>query len=301
MLATARLLDVGGVNATDRAHIPAIRFCLGGGRMKLRTLLNCMAAAITAACLAAGCGSKSAVNTVTVTVTSSVGTSIIVGQSTTLNASVTGGTTSNTSVNWQPCQFTTTTVSGTTPTPSTPAACPTDGTLGTLSNQETTGTATYTAPGAIPDQTKFPGLQIVITAQSQQDTKKTGSVKLTLNSGIGLSLTPATATVATNEPQDFQVSTTNDQQNLGVTWLITQSSPTTTITVPNLTTCSPTCGTITSTSATTATYTAPATVPTASTPARASTTPADVTIVATSKADNTRFVTGTITIIQGGP
>ena len=269
--------------------------------MKLRTILTCMAAAIVAVCLAAGCGSKSAANTVTVAVASSLGNNIIVGQSTTLTASVTGGTTTNTAVNWQPCQFTTTTVSGTTTTTSTPAACPTDGSLGTLSNQQTSGTATYTAPGAIPDQTKFPGLQIVITAQSQQDTTKTGSIKLTLNSGIGLSLTPSTATVATNEPQGFSVVPTNDLQNLGVTWLITQSSPTSTVTVPNLTTCSPTCGTITSTGPNSATYTAPATVPTASTPAGASTTPADVTIVATAKADNTRFVTGTITIIQGGP
>src|SRR5713101_4173998 len=152
MPATARLLDV-GFNSTDRAHIPATRVCLGGGRMKLRTLLNCVAAAIAAASLTAGCGSKSAVNTVTVAVISSVGTSIIVGQSTTLTALVTGGTTT---------------------TPSTPANCPTDGTLGALSNQEATGTATYTAPTKIPDQTKYPGLQIIITAQSQQDTSKTG-------------------------------------------------------------------------------------------------------------------------------
>src|SRR5712691_6169811 len=301
MPATARLLDVGGVNATDRAHIPAIRFCLGGGRMKLRTLLNCMAAAITAACLAAGCGSKSAVNTVTVTVTSSVGTSIIIGQSTTLNATVTGGTTTNTSVNWQPCQFTTTTVSGTTTTTSTAANCPTDGTLGTLSNQETTGTATYTAPSKIPDQTKNPGLQIIITAQSQQDTKKTGSVKLTLNSGIGVTLTQGTATVPTNEQQQFSVVLTNDLQNQGVTWLVTQSSPTTTISIPNLATCSPTCGSISSSGLNSAIYTAPATVPTASTPSGASTTPADVTVVAIAKGDNTRFASGTITIIQGGP
>jgi hypothetical protein len=270
--------------------------------MKLRTILAGMAAAIIAAGLAAGCGSSgTAANAVTVTVGSSVGTVIIVGQSTTLTATVTGGTTTNTAVNWQPCQFTTTTVSGTTPTTSTPAACPTDGSLGALSNQQTTGTATYTAPGKVPDQTKFPGLQIIITAQSQQDTTKTGNIKLILDSGIGLSLTPSTATVATNEPQPFTINLTNDLQNLGVTWLITQSTATTTITEPNLTTCSPTCGTITSTGPNSATYTAPATVPTASTPAGASTTPADVTIVATAKADNTRFVTGTITIVQGGP
>src|SRR5229473_4995363 len=278
MPATARLLGV-GFNSTDRAHIPATRVCLGGGRMKLRTLLNCVAAAIAAASLTAGCGSKSAVNTVTVAVISSVGTSIIVGQSTTLTALVTGGTTTNTMVNWQPCQFTTTTVSGTTTTPSTPANCPTDGTLGALSNQEATGTATYTAPSKIPDQTKFPGLQIIITAQSQQDTSKTGSVKLTLNSGIGITLTPSTATVPTNEQQQFNAVLTNDLQNLGVTWLVTQSSPTTTTTtLADLATCSPTCGTITSNGLNTATYTAPTAIPIASTPSGASTTPADVTV-----------------------
>jgi DNA-binding beta-propeller fold protein YncE len=269
--------------------------------MTLRTLLSCMAATIAAACLAAGCGSKKAVNTVTVSVSSSVGTTIIVGQSTTLTAVVTGGTTTNTSVNWQPCQFTTATVSGTTTTTSTPATCPTDGTLGVLSNQETTGTATYTAPTKIPDQTKFPGLQIIITAQSQQDTSKSGKVTLTLNSGIGVTLTQVTATVPTSEQQQFSVVLTNDLQNQGVTWLVTQSSPTATITVPNLATCSPTCGSISSSGLNSAIYMAPATVPTASTPSGASTTPANVTVVAVAKADNTRFATGTITIIQGGP
>ena len=260
-----------------------------------------MAAMIAALCLAAGCGSKSVTNTVTVTVTSSLGNIIIVGQSTTLTATVTGGTTTNTAVNWQPCQFTTTTVSGTTSTTSTPATCPTDGSLGALSNQETTGTATYTAPSKIPDQTKFPGLQIIITAQSQQDTKKSGNIKLALDSGIGVTLRPVTASVPTKEQQQFNVVLTNDLQTQGVTWLVTQSSPTATITVPNLTTCSPTCGTITSSGLTSATYVAPDTIPTASTPAGASTTPANVTVVATAKGDNTRFATGTITIIQGGP
>jgi DNA-binding beta-propeller fold protein YncE len=271
--------------------------------MKSRSVWNCAAlAAAIAALWVAGCGGgSSTANVVTVTISSSVGTIIIVGQSTTLTATVTGGTTTNTAVNWQPCQFTTTTVSGTTPTTSTAAACPTDGSLGTISNQETTGTATYTAPAKIPDQTKYPGLQIIISAQSQQDTKKTGSIKLTLDSGIGVTLSPVTATVPTNEPQTFSVVLSNDLQSQGVTWLVTQSKPTTTITVPNLATCSPTCGTITSTTPTTATYTAPTTVPTASTPAGASTTPADVTVVAVAKSDNTRFATGTITIIQGGP
>jgi hypothetical protein len=242
-----------------------------------------------------GCGSKST-NTVVVTVTSSAGTSLLLGQSTTLTATVTGAT--NTNVNWQPCQFTTTTVSGTTTTTTMPASCPTDGSLGTISNQVATGTATYTAPGKIPDQTKFPGLQIVITAQSQQSTKKTGSVTIILDSGIGVPLNPTTATVATKEPFTFTATLTNDLQMQGVVWLVTQATPTATITAPNLTSCSPGCGTITSSGLYTGVYTAPATIPTSTT---TTSTPANVTVVATSKADNTRFATGTITIIQGGP
>src|SRR6266852_1300429 len=264
--------------------------------MKSRSIWNCAAVAVTIAGLwLSGCGSTSNANVVTVVVGSSVGTAIILGQSTTLTATVNGAT--NTMVTWQPCQFTTTTVSGTTTTTSTAAACPTDGSLGALSNQLDTGTATYTAPTKVPDQTKFPGLQIVLTAQSQQDTKKTGNIKIVLDSGIGVALTPTTATVPTNEQQLFTAILTNDLQAQGVVWLVTQSAPTSTITVPNLATCSPACGSVSASGV----YTAPATVPTASTPAGVSTTPANVSIVATAKTDNTRFVNGTITIIQGGP
>ena len=242
-----------------------------------------------------GCGSKST-NTIVVTVSSSAGTTLLVGQSTTLTATVTGAT--NTNVNWQPCQFSTTTVSGTTTTTSTPATCPADGSMGALSNEVATGTATYTAPSKVPDQTKFPGLQIIITAQSQQSTSKTGKVTFILNSGIGVPLNPTTATVATKEQQQFSAPLTNDLQSQGVTWLVTQSTPTTTITEPNLASCSPGCGAIQSSGLYTGIYTAPATVPTSTS---TTTTPANVTVVATAKGDNTRFATGTITIIQGGP
>jgi DNA-binding beta-propeller fold protein YncE len=267
--------------------------------MRSRGTWSCVAVAITLACLwLDGCGSSSA-NTVSVSVTSSVGASIILGQSTTLTATVTGAT--NTMVNWQPCQFTTTTVSGTTSTTSKPANCPSDGTLGTISNEEATGTATFTAPSKVPNQTTYPGLQIILTAQSQQTTSKTGSVTLTLDSGIGVTLTPVTATVPTNEQQQFNTVLTNDLQSQGVTFLLTQSTATSTITVPNLASCSPGCGNITASGLNGAIYTAPSAVPAASTPAGASTTPANVTIVAIAKGDNTRFAAGTITIIAGGP
>ena len=274
--------------------------------MKLRSIASGIALIATLfsfGLIGCGGGSSSAnVVAVSVTSTSSV---LILGQSATLVATVTGAT--NTAVNWQPCQYTTTTVSGTTPTTSAATACPADGSLGTLSNQETTGTATYTAPPKVPDQTKYPGLIIVITAQSQADTKKTGSVNLALDSGIALGLTPTTATVPTNEQQTFTAVLTNDLQSQGVVFTLTQSSPvaatstTAAVNFPALPTCSPGCGSITASGLTGAIYKAPTTVPTASTPSGASTTPSNVTIVATSKADNTRFVTGTITIITGGP
>jgi DNA-binding beta-propeller fold protein YncE len=270
-------------------------------RFAKRTKFIAGAVALGFVMLLSGCGSKSTANVITVTVTSSAGTVIIVGSSTTLTATVTGAT--NTKVNWTPgCQYTTTTTdSSGKATTSTPTDCPSDGSFGKLTNQVETGTATYTAPGNLPDQTKYPGLEIVITVQSQQDTKKTGNVKLVLDSGINAALTPSIVTVPTKEHQFFQASLTNDLQTQGVTFLLTQQSPTTTTPYPKLTTCSPACGTLTDVTGTTVTYVAPDTVPTATTPSGASTTPANLTIVATAKSDTNRFATGTITIIQGGP
>ena len=261
-----------------------------------------------------GCGSSSNnANVVTVTVGSSFGTVLILGQSTTLTASVNGAT--NTNVNWEPgqpdgtpCTYTTTTTDSTgKSTTAAEKACPnnTDGSFGKLTNIQATGTATYTAPSKIPDQTTFPGLKIIFTAQSQADTKKSGKLTITLDSGVSVVLTPTTATVPTNEPQQFSVSLTNDLQGKGVNWLITQQIPTTTTPYPQLKTCSPTCGTITpdSNNPNVAKYTAPSSVPTAITPADSTNknSPANLTVVATSAADNTRLAIGTITIIAGGP
>ncbi len=268
-----------------------------------------------AICLASlsGCGSSTTANVVVVTLTSSVGNVIILGQSTTITATVTGAT--NTNVNWptadQPCQYTTTTTdSSGKSTTSTAKQCPNippdkDGSLGSLTNTQDTGTATYTAPSTVPNQTTYPGLKLIFTAQSQADTKKTGTLTILLNSGIGVTLTPNTATLPTSEPLHFSVALTNDLKTQGVTWLLTQQVPTSTIPYPQLKTCSPTCGTITPdpTVNTGATYTAPPTVPTSITPADSTNknSPASLIIVATSVADNTRLAIGIITIIQGKP
>src|SRR5207249_4577808 len=189
-----------------------------------------------------------------------------------------------------------------------------DGSFGVLSNQQTTGTATYAAPDPakfqMPSQTDFPGLQIVITATSVQDTKKSGKANIILVSGIRAVITPVTASVPTKESQQFFDTLTNDIQNQGTTWLLTQNVPNTDssgnfINYPKLPTCSPTCGTITpdTNNPNVAIYTAPDTIPTAIAPAQKNNTnsPTNVTIVATPKADSSGFTIGTSTIITGGP
>jgi len=283
--------------------------------------LNVLGTGLAVICLllSSGCGGKgsAAANVIRVTISSSNGTNLILGISTTLTATVTGAT--NTDVNWTPvCQFTTTTVDSTGKSTTTkPATCPPDPAVtppdpnhtlfGTFSNQQTTGTEVFTAPNQLPDQTKYPGLQIIITAQSVQNTKITGTISLTLNSGISVVLTPRTATVPTKEAQQFRAQLTNDiGQTTGVTWLLTQNVTTsTTPNIPQLPTCSPTCGTITpdTNNPNVAVYTAPDSVPTSITPAQKNNnnSPAIVAIVAISKADDTRLEVGTITIIQGGP
>lgn len=281
--------------------------------VRLRKILTFLGTGFAALCLLllSGCGGKgNAANVVTVSVIPSP-IFLILGQSQTLTATVNGAT--NTNVTWSPCQYTTTTTTNGKATTSDPKDCPSDGSFGTLSNQQATGTATYTAPDPakfqLPDQTKFPGLQIVITATSVQDTKKSGKANITLISGIKAALTPLTASVPTKELQQFSALLTNDIQNKGVTWLLTQNIPSTTNGVttkfPDLPSCSPSCGKITpdANNPNVAVYTAPDSVPTAISPAQTSNTnpPADVTIVATPVADNLAFVIGTITIVAGGP
>jgi DNA-binding beta-propeller fold protein YncE len=285
--------------------------------MKLRWIQNLLCAALAALSLlwSGGCGKgTSAANVVTVNVSSSVGPTLILGQSTTLTATVSGAT--NTNVNWQPaqpvpCQYTII-PSGKT-TPNAAVNCPSDGSFGTRTNDQATGTSTYTAPGSLPSQTTYPSLQIIITAQSAQDTSKTGKATLTLISGIGVNLTPTTASVPTKEPQQFFVTLTNDLKSQGVKWLVTQNVPsttttngvTTTTTYDQLPTCSPSCGTITpdTNNPNLAIYTGPDAVPTAITPAQKNNVndPANVTIVATSVADSKGLAIGTITVVAGGP
>jgi len=276
--------------------------------MKLWKISSYLTMAVLGLCsFSTGCSSSGAI-AITVGVTSSVGTTLILGQSTTLTATVTGPT--NTDVTGWKCEYTTTTTnsSGVSKT-STAATCPSDGSLGTLSNEQTTGTATFLAPSVLPSPTTYPGLAILIIVCSVANTNKCDAPPFTLyiDSGITITLEPSTAAVPTSEKQPFFAILTNDLQSKGVTWSLTQSTPTsTTSTTPNpyaaLTTCTVTgnatgCGSIDANGV----YSAPAAVPTDTVPTSTSTTPADVTVVATSVEDPTRYALGTITITQGGP
>src|SRR5208282_256966 len=203
----------------------------------------------------------------------------------------------------------TTTNSSGTPVTATAKTCPANNLFGTLSNEQTTGTATFLAPSILPDPTTYPALVVIITVQAVADSSKhgTGTISLDIDSGITVSLTPSTAAVPINEKQPFFAILTNDLQSKGVTWSLTQSTPTSTSgTTPNvyaaLATCTVSgnasgCGSIDANGI----YTAPTAVPTDTVPTSTSTTPANVTIVATSVEDPTRFTLGTITVTAGGP
>lgn len=293
--------------------------------MKLRVLSifgATVVAALCALCLvAAGCGSSGTANTITIGLSASPSSTLILGQSATITAVVTGSTDvnvkwGNSQKNYNVCTYTTTTFSSTgTPTTSAVTNCPSDNSLGSVSNEQITGTATYLAPATLPDPTKFPGLQIQIWACSEATPIKCNDVPLAIDSGVSVTITPVTAAVPTNEKQPFIALLANDLKAQGVTWLVTQQSPPSTSTSTNtnqyasLTTCTVSgnatgCGSIDQSGV----YTAPAAIPTNTTPQNVTntaptdcTTPQILTIVATSKEDPTRFALGTITITQGGP
>jgi DNA-binding beta-propeller fold protein YncE len=150
-----------------------------------------------------------------------------------------------------------------------------------LSNQQAT-TVTYTAPASVPN----PPPTISVTATSNADKKKTGASMITLDSGIRVSVSPTTATVATGANLQFTATLTTDTTPNDVTWLLAQGTTASPVS-PTSTSCSPGCGSIDAHGL----YTAPATVPTTAT----------VSVVATSKLDTSRFGTATITIVQAGP
>ncbi|MBS1840551.1 MAG: hypothetical protein JSS69_04095 [Acidobacteria bacterium] len=264
----------------------------------LKTLL---AAFALSAVVFSGCGGGSSIgNVVTITVSPAGSVAapltVIVTQTVTLAANVTGST--NTNVTWA-CTYATTTFDST-GKPATGTATNCSSESGTIPASSTNTTVIFTAPQTVADPRKITGnnctdatksciLEVTITATAAADTKKTATSVIIVDSGISVTLLPTTATVPTSSSFQFNATLTNDLQSQGVTWLISQGTIDLTkgINFPQLTTCDPGCGHI---DTATGLYTAPGTVPTTAT----------VTLVATSKADPTRFAVGTITIAKAG-
>jgi DNA-binding beta-propeller fold protein YncE len=252
-------------------------------------------AAVLAGGLLAGCGGGGATNVLTVTLADSLGGTVVVTQADTITGTVTGPDTVNGVADVTvafTCTFTTTTTTGTTTTTNKALPCPSDGSLGTLSNVQTT-TVVYTAPAQLPDPTKFQGLIIIITGTADADKSKTGTLNLVLDSGIRVTIAPAASAIALGEQKLFTATLTTDTVANDVTWGVTNTTVNTggtpsiantfTLTTP---TCSPGCGAIDASG----NYTAPTTLPTNTT----------VQIFAIAKKDTNRVAVATVTLVSGG-
>jgi DNA-binding beta-propeller fold protein YncE len=266
---------------------------------------NILLAMALASLWVGGCGSSGKANQVLVSVSGSFSV-MVPTQSQTIVASVTGATDVSASFD---CSYTTTpnpTTTTPSPKPSASASCSSaNGAVGVLSNIQNTGTtvsstATFTAPQTFPDQTKLPNVTVTITATANADKTKTGKFDINFDSGIRISLIPATATLGTGETQLFLAKDLNgnvipsDQLTWGVTFESTGRTSS-----ADCSTGSNSCGSI---GKTTGLYTAPAAVPTAA--AASTTTPVNaagiVTVFAFSNVDNARIAQASVTIVKAG-
>jgi DNA-binding beta-propeller fold protein YncE len=270
--------------------------------MKWQKISNSMLLAAAAACLWGNACSKSVANQVVVNLSPGSGT-LVVTQSVTFTAIVTGST--DVSSNFD-CKFTTTpnpTTAVPSPKPSTPAACTSDtGVLSNIVNTSTTvdSTATFTAPKIFPDPKKFPNLLITITATSKANTTKTGTATVSIDSGIRIQLIPATATVGTSSTQQFIAEDFNNIviPNTQITWAVTYEATAKTASANCATLTTNSCGAIDANGV----YTAPATVPVAA--PSSTTTPVNpagiVTVYAFSNVDNARIAQAAVTVVKAG-
>jgi hypothetical protein len=147
---------------------------------------------------------------------------------------------------------------------------------GTLSaNSSLSGVAiTYTAPFAQPSPSG-----VTLTATSVSDTTKSMPAAITVTPPVAVVVAPTTINVQFNSIQGFTATVTNDAQNNGVTWTLTQAG----------TNCSPACGTLSAASSPSGTpvnYTGPSGVP--ANPA--------VTLTAKSVTDTARNAPAAITV-----
>ncbi len=245
--------------------------------MKLWKISGYLALAVIAPCLLlSGCGGKTSAIVTSVSVTSSVGSTLILGQSTTITATVTGP--SNTDVTWEPGEPANTNCTYTTTTTALRACKPFKPPRFAPPTVPSAPFPTSRPPEPPPSWPRpFSPIRPPILCSPSSSARKPwptpantdlGTISLNIDSGITVSLTPTTAAVPTSEKQPFFAILTNDLQNKGVTWSLTQSTPSsTTPTTPNiyagLVTCTVSgnasgCGSIDANGI----YTAPAAVPT---------------------------------------
>ena len=281
--------------------------------MSWRMARNAMLAvsAAGAALAMSGCGSSSA-NVVTVTVTPSQVT-VLAGQVQTFTA-VVGGSTTTTVTTW-PCTF------SYTPAPTTAQPNPTavkgpcssggsiqglTGSIGTWTITTTNGSnvLTYTAPSLANFPKPFiPVLTFTATADAAKN--KTATAMVQLDSGIRVSITPATATVPVGltpaQTTTFFPSFLNAPPLSAQFRLVQPNSSSTVIADqtanPQSDSCDPTCGTMDANG--NGIYTAPATLPTDTKPAGSKSTLATtVFLVVWSSADSSQFNVATITLVN---
>ncbi|HEV2289069.1 MAG TPA: YncE family protein [Candidatus Acidoferrales bacterium] len=169
---------------------------------KLGTIL------IVAAAMA-GCGTN---QTITVSITPTAATVILAG-SQSFSASVAGN--ANTLVTWYVCNVapaSEATGASTAPNITMPSGCGNAGGSAALGTILTNGL--YTAPAKLPNASS-----VSIVAVSQADTEVFAIVNITLDSGIRVTVTPATATIGTSE--QFQIdATVTGSSNTSVTWSV---------------------------------------------------------------------------------
>jgi DNA-binding beta-propeller fold protein YncE len=267
-----------------------------------------LAAGAACAWLVSGCGGSSNPNVVTVTI-SPPAAAIIAGQIANFTATVGGSTTLT--VQWS-CSYVYTplpTAQVPNPKPTTKADCTSGqtvngGSIGTwtTSDANNSNVLTYTAPSL----TNFPNPipTITFTATADADKKKTGTTLIGLDSGIRVSVSPATAIVPVGvtppAKQTFSASFQN-VNSASAKYSVVQPNTADTTNVLNQSanplseTCDPTCGTIDNNGV----YTAPATLPTDTKPAGSkSTSPTTVFVVAWSSSDTSHFNLAQITLVS---
>jgi len=111
------------------------------------------------------------------------------------------------------------------------------------------GHATYTAPRSVPQPSTLT-LVATLFAGGPRTASATITVVAQPSATISVSLTPVATVVSPSGNQQFQATVSNDSQNRGVGWSLTQSGVS----------CSPACGSIIAFTAQTAIYAAPAVV-----------------------------------------